>query len=306
MTGGLWKGEVVRPIVDLDRIELTGIRAVGTIGVLPEERARSQPFEVDIVIELDARAAGASDELDDSVDYGRPITLASEVIENERHQLLERVASRIAEEILALPRVDAVEVVVRKLRPPVPHDITSTAVRLRRRRADVVQLERPLTTAYVALGSNMGDRRAYLRDAVLGLDGVRRISRVYETEPIGVPDDGEAFLNMVVELETRLDPYELLARCRRIEAAAGRERKVRWGSRTLDADVLLYGDTRIDSEELTLPHPRMWERRFVLAPLADLAPERLPSEWEHRLPAVGVSVVAGLDLPGLDGPGLDV
>lgn len=295
----------MRPIVNLDRIELTGIRAVGTIGVLPEEQARSQPFEVDIVIEFDARAAGASDDLSDSVDYGRPITLASKVIENERHQLLERVASRIAEDILALAGVDAVEVVVRKLRPPVPHDVSSTAVRMRRRRPDLVQLERPLTTAFVALGSNLGERRAFLRDAVLGLDGVRRVSRVYETEPIGVPDDGDAFLNMVVELETRLDPYELLDHCLRIEAAAGRERKVRWGSRTLDADVLLYGDTRIDSEELTIPHPRMWERRFVLAPLADLAPERLPSDWEQRLPAGGITVVAGLDLPGLDAPRLN-
>jgi dihydroneopterin aldolase/2-amino-4-hydroxy-6-hydroxymethyldihydropteridine diphosphokinase len=280
----------------VDRIELNGIRAVGTIGVLPEEKARSQPFEVDVIIEFDARAAGASDDLHDSLDYGVPITIVSKVIENEQHELLERVATRIAEEILGVAGVDAVEVVVHKLRPPVPHDVESTAVRIRRRAPDLVQQERPLTRAFVALGSNLGDRRAYLRGAVLALDGVRAMSGVYETEPVGGPGDQGAYLNMVVELETRLDPFALLAHCRRIELAAHRERIVRWGPRTLDVDVLLYGDTRVDSEELTIPHPRMWERRFVLAPLSEIAPDVVSEEWEQRLPAGGVTRVDELDL----------
>ena len=223
------------------------------------------------------------------------IELAAKVIETEQSLLLERVATRIAEEILGLARVDAVEVVVKKLRPPVPHDLTSTAVRVRRRRPDLVRFERKLTPAYVALGSNIGDRREHLRFAVLNLPGVRAMSGVYETDPVGGPDQGP-YLNMVVELETRLNPFELLEICRRIEAGAGRERKVRWGPRTLDVDVLLYGDVRIESDELTVPHPRMWERRFVLAPLSDIAPGRLPADWEQRLPAGGITVVAPLDL----------
>ncbi|MGE0511247.1 MAG: 2-amino-4-hydroxy-6-hydroxymethyldihydropteridine diphosphokinase [Acidimicrobiia bacterium] len=275
---------------------MTGIRAVGIIGVLPEEQERPQPFEIDIVIELDARRAGHTDDLEFSVDYGVAIELATKVIEREPALLLERVATRIAEEILGLARVDAVEVVVKKLRPPVPQDLASTAVRVRRRRADLVQFERKLTTAFVALGSNLGDRRDHLRFAVLNLPGVRAISGVYETDPVGGPDDQGPYLNMVAELETRMNPFELLACCRRIEAGAGRERKVRWGPRTLDVDVLLYGDVRIESEELTIPHPRMWERRFVLAPLNDVAPSRLPSDWEQRLPAGGITRVDDLDL----------
>lgn len=240
------------------------------------------------MIEFDARLAGEKDDLDASVNYAIPIELVQRVITEEKHLLLERVATRICEDVLALEGVDAVNVVVRKLRPPVPQDISSTAVRLHRRRPDLVQFERPLATAFIALGSNLGEREENLRFAVEHLPGLRAVSSVYETDPVGGPDNQGPYLNMVAEIETRLDPFSLLGECRRIEAAAGRERKVRWGPRTLDLDVLLYGDVRIDSEELTVPHPRMWERRFVLAPLAEIAPHRVPADWDMRLPAGGV------------------
>jgi dihydroneopterin aldolase / 2-amino-4-hydroxy-6-hydroxymethyldihydropteridine diphosphokinase len=220
-------------VVNLDRIELTGIRAVGTIGLLPEEQARPQPFEVDLVIEVDTRGAGRTDDLTLSVDYGVAIELAVKVVEREHTLLLERVADRITEEILGLARVEAVEVVVRKLRPPVPFDIVSTAVRIRRTRSEIVERPRTATTAYVAIGSNLGDRRAHLRHAVRNLPGVMAMSGVYETDPVGGPEQGP-YLNMVVELATTLYPFELLDTCLAIEAGAGRERIVRWGARTLD------------------------------------------------------------------------
>ena len=262
--------------------------------MLAEEQQRAQPFSVDLIIDFDGRLAGAKDDLDATVNYAVPIELVQRIINDEKHLLLERVATRITEEILVLPGVDGVEVVVRKLRPPVPQDIESTAVRIHRRRPDLVRFERPQARAFLALGSNLGDREATLRYAVDHLPGVRALSGVYETDPIGGPDDQGAFLNMVVELETRLDPFSLLDLCRRIEAGAGRERKVRWGPRTLDVDVLLYGDTTITSEELTVPHPRMWERRFVLAPLAEIAPDRVPQDWDRRLPAGGVTRLGNL------------
>ena len=108
-----------------------------------------------------------------------------------------------------------------------------------------------------------------------GLPDVVAVSPVYETDPVGGPAQGP-FLNAVVELETDLDPFELLDACRRVERAADRERGERWGPRTLDADVLLVGDLVVDEPDLTVPHPRMWQRRFVLAPLADLAPDLVP------------------------------
>ena len=130
--------------------------------------------------------------------------------------------------------------------------------------------------AFLALGSNLGDREAILRAAVAALDDVVAVSPVYETAPLGGPGGQGPYLNAVVELDTRRSPRDLLEVCRRLEAAAGRVRGERWGARTLDVDVLLVGDLVVDEPDLVVPHPRLWERRFVVAPLADLAPEIVP------------------------------
>ena len=280
----------------MDRIELRGIRVVGIVGFLAEERTRAQPFEVDIDLHVDVALAGASDDLVDTVNYAVPVAAAERVIREEGHVLLERVATRIAEEVLGLAGVTAVDVCVRKLHPPLPADLTSTAIRIRRTLAQLNIEQRPRTRAYVALGSNLGDRRAALKAAIAGLPDVVSVSGVYETDPVGGPEGQGAYLNMVVGLDTDLDPFALLARCHGVEAEAGRVRTVRNAPRTLDADVLLYGDVRIDSTELTIPHPRMWERRFVMAPLADVAPDKVAADWEQRLPDSGVRRVDPLDV----------
>jgi 2-amino-4-hydroxy-6-hydroxymethyldihydropteridine diphosphokinase len=130
--------------------------------------------------------------------------------------------------------------------------------------------------AYVGLGSNLGDRAAYL---LLGLSALSRLpkthllrlSPVYETDPVGPPQP--PYLNMVAELETELSPKGLLAEMLRVEKALGRERRERWGPRTLDLDLLLYGDLVLEEAGLSVPHPRLHERAFVLVPLLDLLPE---------------------------------
>ena len=114
----------------MDRIELRGLRVVGTHGVLAEEQLRAQPFEVDLDVDLDLRAAGASDRLEDTIDYGAVAGLAAAVVSEEHHALLERVAQRIAERVLEDPRVSGVTVTVRKLRPPVPVDLATSGVRV--------------------------------------------------------------------------------------------------------------------------------------------------------------------------------
>ncbi|HEX3981657.1 MAG TPA: 2-amino-4-hydroxy-6-hydroxymethyldihydropteridine diphosphokinase [Acidimicrobiales bacterium] len=129
---------------------------------------------------------------------------------------------------------------------------------------------------FLGLGSNMGDREAHLREAVAALPDLVGVSPVYETEPVGGPPGQEQYLNLVAELATDLSGPELLALARRLEEAAGRVRTVKDGPRTLDVDVLLVGDLVIDEPELIVPHPRMWDRRFVVEPLADLAPELVP------------------------------
>lgn len=140
--------------------------------------------------------------------------------------------------------------------------------------------------AYLSLGTNIEDRYQHLAVAiptVVGSDDYR-LSRVYETEPVGgvAQDD---FWNMVIELTTSASAYELLERARRAETAAGRTREVRWGPRTLDVDVLLVGDEVLGDPELTIPHPRLYERAFVLVPLSELAPELVTDE--QRASAVG-------------------
>jgi 2-amino-4-hydroxy-6-hydroxymethyldihydropteridine diphosphokinase len=134
----------------------------------------------------------------------------------------------------------------------------------------------PGRRAFIGLGSNLGDRRAFLASAVAGLrrgGDVVAVSPLYETEPVGGPADSGPYLNLVVELVTADPPRRLLERCHDLEATAGRVREERWGPRTLDADVLYVEGEAVDEEDLTVPHPRLWERRFVLAPLADLAPD---------------------------------
>jgi 2-amino-4-hydroxy-6-hydroxymethyldihydropteridine diphosphokinase len=148
--------------------------------------------------------------------------------------------------------------------------------------------------AFLAIGSNLGDRRAYLAGAVAALPDVVAVSPVYETDPVGGPPGQGPFLNAVVELDTELSPFELLDAAHAAEAAANRVRKEHWGPRTLDVDVLLVGDLRVATAELIVPHPRMWERAFVLVPLADLAPEIA----DEPLTAIGGRVAAGLHPAG--------
>jgi 2-amino-4-hydroxy-6-hydroxymethyldihydropteridine diphosphokinase len=138
----------------------------------------------------------------------------------------------------------------------------------------------PTVRAFLGLGSNLGDRWGHLRRAVDQLRAGNRapvtaVSQVYETEPVGGPEGQGPYLNLVVELAVApgADPYRLLEECRRLEAAAGRVRAAPWGPRTLDADVLWIDGVAIEEEELTVPHPRWRERRFVLAPLGELAPD---------------------------------
>ncbi len=130
-------------------------------------------------------------------------------------------------------------------------------------------------TAYIALGSNMGDKIASCRKALDLLSRAGRVTKVssfYSTEPVGYPEQ-EDFINAVAELETNLTPLALLAVCHVIEDKLGRSRLLHWGPRTIDLDILLYGDQVVDNSELTIPHPLMTERKFVLIPLCEIAPQ---------------------------------
>jgi 2-amino-4-hydroxy-6-hydroxymethyldihydropteridine diphosphokinase len=134
-----------------------------------------------------------------------------------------------------------------------------------------------VNSAFISIGSNIGERLLHLKDAVRALHthnevSVLSVSSVYETAPIGYTDQ-EDFLNIVIEIRTSLDAYNLLSVCQEIEHELGRVRTVRWGPRIVDLDILLYNNDNINAENLIVPHPRMHERAFVLIPLLEIAPE---------------------------------
>ena len=153
--------------------------------------------------------------------------------------------------------------------------------------------------AFLALGSNIGDRVAHLRTAVAALPDVDAVSAVYETPPVSEIEQ-DRYLNMVVRLDTELDARALLEVCREREAAAERVRVVRWGPRTLDVDVLwVDGETVDDPPELLVPHPRMFERSFVLVPLADVGADLLPAGFDAGAAAADDGIVRVGDLDEL-------
>lgn len=277
-----------------DRIDITGLVVTAIVGALPHERELAQPIRIDLSLHVDLRDAGRTDELGDTAHYGDVTQQVAEAVRESKDVLLERLAERVAEVAVGFERVEGVDVTVTKLRPPIPEQLDSTAVRIFRKRADFDQGLRRAHTAIVALGSNLGDRRSYLRLAVERLGDVVAMSQVFETDPMG-PEGQDAYLNMVVVVRTWLDPYGFIRRCQQIEAEALRQRVVRWGPRTLDVDLLFYDDVTIDDPALTVPHPGIGERRFVLAPLSEVAPDRCPQGWDERLPPMGIFPRGPLD-----------
>jgi len=266
-----------------DRIIIDGLRVVSVVGVLDHEREAPQPLRIDVDMHVDLHDAGLSDDLDETVHYGEVCGRLVEVARGSSDRLLERLAQRMAEAVLAFPRVAAVDLTLTKLRPPIPEDVQTSAVRIHRVRTSLSRLA--AHRAIIALGTNLGDRVAHLKFAIERFgESLVAQSQVFETDPVGGPENQGAYLNMVAVIETELDPYALLRWLHRIEADAGRVRNVHWGPRTLDLDLLFFDDVVIEGGNLAVPHPRYAERRFVLAPLDEVAPERCPAGWDRDLP----------------------
>ena len=251
----------------LDEIRIEDLEVFANHGVFHEENVLGQKFLVTAVLCTDTREAGKTDELAASVHYGEVSAFIEKYLREHTFKLLERAAECLAEELLlSLPRLRKIQLEIKKPWVPVKLPLKTVSV----------SIERGWHTAYIALGSNMGDREAYLNNAVKSLDSrkdcrVKKVSKFIETPPYGVTDQAD-FLNGCVKLETLLYPRELLDELHRIEQEAGRERVVRWGPRTLDLDIIFYDDIIWEEEDLCIPHVEMHKRKFVLEPLAEIAP----------------------------------
>src|SRR4051794_34848343 len=294
-----------------DRIVLRGLVALGRHGVLPEERRDGQDFVVDAVLELDVRAAAATDDLTRTVHYGELAQALADVVRGEPVDLLETLAERLAAVCVADPRVEAAEVSVHKPAAPISESFADVAFTVRRTRAELLPSPRE---GVLALGANLGDRAATLAVAVAELAAtpgieVVGVSPVVETEPVGGPDQPE-YLNVVIAIRSTLTPHGLLAACLDVEQRHGRERRVRWAARTLDVDVVSYGGLVLRTPDLVLPHPRAATRAFVLAPWAALDPQARLAVAGGSVPVLDLLAdlagsrdgTAADVLPGLPGP----
>jgi len=253
----------------MDKIIIKDLEIFANHGVLKEEQILGQKFLISLVLYLDIREAGLTDNLATSIHYGEVCEFVQDFVKSHTFLLIERVAEALAEELLLqLPLLEKVEVQVKKPWAPVRMPVTYVAVEIRRSWHRV----------YLSLGSNVGEREANLQGAVDALLGhrkcqVEKVSKTIETKPYGgVPQDD--YLNSCVQLRTLLAPHELLTEIHQIERTFGRRREdeIRLGPRTLDIDIIFYEDKIITGERLTIPHREMHKRSFVLEPLCEIAP----------------------------------
>jgi len=254
-------------LVEMDEIRIRELEIYAYHGVYPEENQKGQKFFVNTTLYTDTRKAGRQDELQLSTNYGEVCIFIQRYMTERVCKLLETVAEGMAEAILLeFPLVQKLDLEIRKPEAPISIPFSSVSVKI----------TRGWHNAFIAFGSNMGDRDAYIQQALDSLKNhsqckILRVSSILRTTPYGGQAEGE-FLNGVLQIQTLLSPEELLELLHDIEEKAGRERTVHWGSRTLDLDILFYDDLILSTDILTIPHVDMENRDFVLQPLCEIAP----------------------------------
>ena len=261
-----------------DEIHIEELEVFANHGVFPEETRLGQKFLISLILYTDSRNAGKTDCLEKSVDYGEVSKFVTEYTKSHPCRLIEAAAEYLAEELLL--RYELLKGVTLELKKPwAPVGLPLKTVS--------VKISRFWHTAYLGLGSNLGDKKGYLDNAVRSLDEakgchVERVSSYQVTKPYGGVEQDD-FLNACLILKTLLTPEELLEKLHKIEQSAHRERIVHWGPRTLDLDILMYDDVVMETDELVIPHAEMHLRSFVLNPLREIAPNK-------RHPVIGKTI----------------
>ncbi len=254
----------------MDTIKIKDLEVFAHHGVFKEETSLGQKFLVSVCFFTNTSFAGKQDDLEQSIDYGTASWKIKEFMENNTYKLLEAVAEHLAKELLiAYPIAEKVEVEIKKPWAPIllPMDTVS------------VTIERQWHTAYLSIGSNMGDKQENLTRAIslLNANNETRVIKQSDfiiTEPFGGVEQDD-FLNGALEIKTLLTPQELLSLINSIESELKRVRKIHWGPRTIDLDIIFYDDLVIREENLIIPHIGMAEREFVLQPLQQIAPTKV-------------------------------
>ena len=251
----------------MDKIEIRDLEIFANHGVFPEETALGQKFVVSAVMYTETRPAGLTDDLSASINYGEVSHMITDFLQKNTYKLLEVAVENLAEMLLlSLPLLKKVTLRIEKPWAPVRLPLKTVAV----------EITRGWHTAYIAFGSNMGDKKKYLDNAIQGLRDmkeivVEKVSEYLVTEPYGDVEQDE-FLNGALRVRTLLSPEELLDRLHVLEQAADRKRIIHWGPRTLDLDILFYDQEIIDMPDLHIPHIDLHNRDFVLVPMNQIAP----------------------------------
>lgn len=262
----------------MDEIRIDNLEVYAYHGVYEEENKEGQKFYVNAVLYTNTRPAGLADDLSLSTNYGEVCHFITDRMQNHTCKLIETVAEKLSEEILLhFDLIDKVRLEIRKPYAPIGLPFESVSV----------CVERGWHRVYLAVGSNMGEKRKYITEGIAALREhklieVERVSKLLETEPYGGVEQ-DTFLNGALVVRTLLNPVELLDVLHKIEAAAGRERLIHWGPRTLDLDIIFYDKLVYEDEQLIIPHVDMQNRYFVLKPLAELIPN-------YRHPVLGKTV----------------
>lgn len=250
-----------------DEIRIQNLEVFANHGVFQEETNLGQKFLFSLTMYTDTRKAGKSDCLEESIHYGEVSQFITEYTKKHTRKLIEAAAEDLATALLLhYPLLKGVTLELEKPWAPVGLPLETVSVKI----------SRFWHRSYIALGSNLGDKKAYLDQAVKALDEhdqcrVQKVSSYLVTEPYGGVEQDD-FLNACLALDTLLSPQELLDLLHEIEQAAHRERLIHWGPRTLDLDILLYDNEVLETEDLIIPHIEMHKRDFVLKPLAEIAP----------------------------------
>lgn len=262
----------------MDSIRIENLEVYCHHGVLKEENVLGQKFLVSLVLYTDIKKAGVSDDLTYSIDYAEVSHFVEKQMKEKNFKLIEAAAEHLAEEILfSFPQIEKIMVEIKKPWAPILLPLETVSVRM----------ERGWTPVYLSVGSNMGDREGQIKAAAKALEQDERvkdfrISSLIETEPYGY-EEQDKFLNGAVSFKTLYSPEQLLHRIHEIEADGKRERTIHWGPRTIDLDILLFGEEKIEEEDLIIPHREMHLRQFVLEPLYEIAP------WVKH-PVLGLTV----------------
>ncbi len=250
-----------------DFISIDNLLVFGNHGVFNEEKTLGQKFYVSAKLFVDTRSAGLDDELEQSVNYGTICKEIHEFFKNHTYKLIEAVAEHLAAHLLVNNElIECIELTISKPWAPIGLPVDTVAVTIKRQ----------WHKAYIALGSNIGNKAAYLNEAIEQLSKIKgcKITNVSDfiiTKPYGGVEQ-EDFLNACLEMRTLMKPEELLIVLHSIEANANRVREVHWGPRTLDLDILFYDDEIYASKDLVIPHADMENRDFVLGPMCQIAP----------------------------------